>query len=71
MAEALATDAAEVRLLPAVDPQVLPECGSLSDRFAAKVAGPLPLPSMGALYVPLSVACIVKLPSTNVTRKRS
>lgn len=93
--EALAADAAQVRLLAAVDPQVLlqrrpvgwfslpisastrrKEAGTqqvspLPHRFPTDEAGPLPLASVRALDVPLSVARVVKLPPTDLAGERT
>lgn len=69
MTKTLATDAAEVRLLPTVDPHVLSQCCPLSNRFPTNKAGPLSLASMCALNVSLSVTCVIKLSTTNFTGK--
>lgn len=71
MTETLATDTTEVRLLPTVDPQVLSQRCPFPHRFPTNKAGPLPLSSMRALYVPLSVAGVIKLAPTNLTGKRT
>lgn len=71
MTEALATDTTEVRLLPTVDPQVLPQSGPFSYRFPTNEAGPFSFASMCALNVPLPVACVIKLSATNLTWKRT
>lgn len=103
MTETLTTDAAQVRFLSTVDPQMLsqrrPEinkqpCRSeqvphrapagprpgpdhapgpaspLPDGFPTQEAGPFPLPTVGALHVPLAVAGVVELPAADLTRKR-
>lgn len=96
VAEALAADAAQVRLLAAVDPQVLLQRGPvgggsvlrvsastrrkdagterlspLPHRFPTDEAGPLPLASVRALDVPLSVARVVKLPPADLAGERT
>lgn len=95
--EALAADAAQVRLLAAVDPQVLLQRGPvggvgggqrgyththtqdaemeerspLPHRLATDEAGPLPLASVRALHVPLPVARVVELASTDLAGERT
>lgn len=69
VAEALPTDAAEMRLLPAVDPHVLLQRGSLSHGLPADEAGPLSLPAVRALYVALQVPRVIELAAADVARK--